>query len=299
MSLAAAQAAMPAARGLAAAATPSGFLELVLDSVLRAGWPAASILTAWALGVFRDYHIRGPRRTDEDEPTAVLLLILLAGLSAMFLGAAGAAAILTPHGQTIAGQVHFTPTQEIVVETTSSAAVVFVIVTMTVSMRPRGLHYLGLERGGIMRGILIGIVALAIAWPLVMLVSQFMEWFCVNVYRFNPAEHELLDQVQNSSRAGKALGVVVAVVLAPLSEELVFRGYFQTILRRWLSPWTAVIVASALFAMAHDAWSQPAIFLLALCLGYVYERTGNLWANITMHSLFNLTSVALFILGSH
>ena len=40
---------------------------------------------------------------------------------------------------------------------------------------------------------------------------------------------------------------------------------------------------------------MPPIFLLALCLGYAYERTGNLWTTITMHALFNTTCTLLFI----
>jgi membrane protease YdiL (CAAX protease family) len=32
---------------------------------------------------------------------------------------------------------------------------------------------------------------------------------------------------------------------------------------------------------------SPLIFVLSLCLGYAYERTGNLWVPITIHALFN------------
>ncbi len=63
--------------------------------------------------------------------------------------------------------------------------------------------------------------------------------------------------------------------------------------------WIAVIITSALFAMVHPLWMQPAIFILAICLGYAYERTGNLWTNITMHAMFNTTSTVLFLFFMH
>jgi membrane protease YdiL (CAAX protease family) len=40
---------------------------------------------------------------------------------------------------------------------------------------------------------------------------------------------------------------------------------------------------------------MPPIFFLSLCLGYIYERTANLWAPITVHLMFNLASVTIFV----
>jgi membrane protease YdiL (CAAX protease family) len=51
--------------------------------------------------------------------------------------------------------------------------------------------------------------------------------------------------------------------------------------------WLAIVITSLAFALLHPAWSWPAIFVLAIGLGYLYERTGNLWAPITVHLLFN------------
>jgi membrane protease YdiL (CAAX protease family) len=58
--------------------------------------------------------------------------------------------------------------------------------------------------------------------------------------------------------------------------------------------WLAICVAAGLFAVIHEAsWMMPPLFLLAVCFGYVYERTGKLWAPILMHALFNAVSIAL------
>lgn len=60
--------------------------------------------------------------------------------------------------------------------------------------------------------------------------------------------------------------------------------------------WLAIILTSVLFAVVHQPWFiMPPIFLLSLGLGYLYERTGNLWAPIFMHMFFNGAQFTLFL----
>jgi membrane protease YdiL (CAAX protease family) len=61
--------------------------------------------------------------------------------------------------------------------------------------------------------------------------------------------------------------------------------------------WAAILVTSIAFASVHPGWSQPIIFVLSVCLGYAYERTGNLWVPITIHAVFNSISMAIFLTG--
>lgn len=62
------------------------------------------------------------------------------------------------------------------------------------------------------------------------------------------------------------------------------------------SRWAGILLASAVFALVHPPFSIPVVFVLAICLGYVYERTGNLWATIFIHCAFNSIQLALFLL---
>ncbi|MDH3584508.1 MAG: CPBP family glutamic-type intramembrane protease, partial [Phycisphaerae bacterium] len=97
--------------------------------------------------------------------------------------------------------------------------------------------------------------------------------------------------------------VAVAVIGAPLVEEIVFRGLLQTALRHArivLRRWGVIVVASAVFTGIHvgaaDWHAMPALFVLSLGLGFLYERTGSLWAPILMHALFNASQIALTLL---
>lgn len=89
-------------------------------------------------------------------------------------------------------------------------------------------------------------------------------------------------------------------ILAPLGEELLFRGIIQGELRRALPEWLAVIIQAVLFAFFH---MQPVqviyVILPALMLGTLYALTRSIWVPILMHITFNfLGSVLPSLAGS-
>jgi membrane protease YdiL (CAAX protease family) len=92
--------------------------------------------------------------------------------------------------------------------------------------------------------------------------------------------------------------VFLAVVIAPLLEEMLFRGFVQTTLRSFInirnSAWAAIAISSVFFATMHaDPGHWPALFVLGVCLGYSYEKSGSLLRPIFIHSFFNASSVAI------
>ncbi len=107
--------------------------------------------------------------------------------------------------------------------------------------------------------------------------------------------------------------VVVAAVMAPLLEELLFRGLVQTMIRSALcvrrsafsvtqhaqrsthnaTAWLAIAASSGLFTLMHaNPGHWPALFILSVALGYSYEKSGSLFRPIFAHSLFNTVMIA-------
>lgn len=108
------------------------------------------------------------------------------------------------------------------------------------------------------------------------------------------SEHPILTFVGTAPARWVAIALTSTVVLAPVAEELFFRGLIQSMLRRYgFGPWPAVLVASGVFAASHASQPQdlPALFVLGLALGYNYERTGRLVAPILLHALFNAAMI--------
>jgi CAAX protease family protein len=92
--------------------------------------------------------------------------------------------------------------------------------------------------------------------------------------------------------------VILAVVVAPLMEELVFRGFLFNALLRALPAGVAITIASALFGLAHgDLVASFPLACAGAILCYVYYRSGSLTASICTHGLFNLVNIALVMLG--
>ena len=93
-----------------------------------------------------------------------------------------------------------------------------------------------------------------------------------------------------------ALGLmtVTAVIVAPLCEEIVFRGYFYPVLKRYAGAWPAAVGVSLVFAAAHgNLAALLPLFILSGLLVFVYEKTGSLWAPIAVHCCYNSTTTLI------
>jgi membrane protease YdiL (CAAX protease family) len=116
----------------------------------------------------------------------------------------------------------------------------------------------------------------AVFIPLSYLAPHFVQRFLLD-------PSDLLDAQSFAQWLGV---VVVAVVAAPLVEELFFRGI---LLHRWARRWgtgPAVVASSALFAVLHGEWIGHFLFGVAMCA--LYLRTRTLWLPILAHALSNL-----------
>lgn len=101
------------------------------------------------------------------------------------------------------------------------------------------------------------------------------------------------------------LTFISLVILPPLVEEIMVRGFLYSTLKKALPIIGAAILTSLVFAAAHLPEGGAAgplyiaaidTFVLSLVLIYLREKTGNLWASITLHALKNgVAFLALFV----
>lgn len=102
---------------------------------------------------------------------------------------------------------------------------------------------------------------------------------------------------QNSSMIGAgniAVAWIATVIVAPILEEIVFRGLIYTRLKKGMAAVAAAVIASLLFALSHGTivWGIYT-FLLSMILIWTFERFQSLTANICFHFFFNLTGMVL------
>lgn len=191
----------------------------------------------------------------------------------------------------------------------SGVVIIVVIIFYTKAHFARGLKGFGLDVKTIHKDIGGGVINLLAAWPFVTgaIALTFLFGLVIRGPEFEIERHESLIQIGSYEQPSlRLLIVVVAVIVAPLVEEMLFRGLFQTTIRSlltesqlgkrlrsgWAVPWVSIFIASGIFSTVHAyAGHWPALFVLGICMGYAYEKSGSLFRPIFIHALFNTTSV--------
>jgi membrane protease YdiL (CAAX protease family) len=178
-----------------------------------------------------------------------------------------------------------------------------VIIFLVRASFARRLKGFGLNVKTIHKDFFAAVVNLLTVWPplifMIVLTTFFGKLICGQ--QFEMQRHEGLEMITaRPELAVRVMIIVTAVVVVPAFEEMLFRGLFQTMLRSYLlKPWLSIVITSGLFAIVHaDAGHWPALFVLSMCMGYSYEKSGSLFRPIFIHCLFNAISIIAVLRGA-
>jgi membrane protease YdiL (CAAX protease family) len=130
------------------------------------------------------------------------------------------------------------------------------------------------------------------------LVSHSRSWVAdfVGVYLydsiFGPFDEGSLAEFWDGSRAAQfAANFLVIAVLAPIFEELMFRGLGYGLLEPF-GAGTAIVVTGVLFGLVHGyAYVLPVFITYGLALGWLRSRTGSIYPGVLAHSATNATAL--------
>lgn len=175
----------------------------------------------------------------------------------------------------------------------------FVIVTILAFAAGKGLRMrqvLGRASGGLTASLAFGLRAYITAFPWLFLLLYAVVGLSRAAQFEPPVEplQDLLFREQHPLILG--LTTVLACVIGPIAEELLFRGVVYATLRHRTRRWVAMAASGAVFSLIH---TNLIGFVPILCLGwllaYLYERTGSLLVPMAVHMVHNafLMSAAL------
>ncbi len=135
-------------------------------------------------------------------------------------------------------------------------------------------------------------LGVAAVLPLLVLYLLGMRWPLGSLKRIKQVLEEV---VRPLFQACTALDLVLISLLAGLGEEALFRGVLQEGLGRWLGPWPGLLLASALFGLAHCVTPTYAVLaaLIGVYLGGLWLFTGNLLVVVVTHALYDLVILIL------
>lgn len=140
--------------------------------------------------------------------------------------------------------------------------------------------------------------AFVIALPVIALTSY--AWNLVLRFLGLPNDPQDLLAVFNGVQSKPLLAAMlfIACILAPLNEELLFRGAIFRFCRQRFGRAIALLVSGALFGALHRNWASfVPLAVLGAVLALAYERTGDIRVPIVAHGLFNLNTLVILLSG--
>ena len=128
----------------------------------------------------------------------------------------------------------------------------------------------------------------AVGWSIVAIVAYIVLALLYTAI----LQPDSAEPIETGERYGTLIGsCVIIIVVAPLCEEIFFRGFLYRILRGRMGLWPALVINGALFGSVHLGSGGPLAVALIAPLGFllclVYERSGSLYPCIALHALNN------------
>ena len=174
------------------------------------------------------------------------------------------------------------------------------LVLFQVFLKKHGVGWkelLGLNVPGLRRAIGLGLVVGLLVIPAALLLNNASA-LLMKLLHLTPEEQPTLKVLQVSAGVGQRVWFgLAAILVAPLVEEVLFRGILYPAIKQLGRPRLAFWGTSILFAAIHaNLMTFIPLTVFAMVLIVLYERTDSLMAPITAHCLFNAVNFCLFLL---
>jgi membrane protease YdiL (CAAX protease family) len=167
-----------------------------------------------------------------------------------------------------------------------------VVATLTLVLELRGFSVLllgGFSRLGFGRVLSTAAVLLLAAYPLILASSAVSSWFLGG----GDSRQQIIETFTGSETLQeRVLIIVLAIAVAPMAEEFIFRFFLYGVLKRYLGRGAGLILNALLFGAVHvHLPSLGPLFVLGGCFTLAYEWSGSILVSMTMHALFNFLSL--------
>ena len=181
-------------------------------------------------------------------------------------------------------------TRDLLITGAFSLAVIFIL---TALLQLRGFSVLslgGFSRLGFGRTVSTAAVLLFAAYPLLFAADGVSRWLVGE----GSSKQQIIEMFTGSETLQqRVLIIVLAITIAPMAEEFIFRFFLYGVLKRYLGRGAGLVLNSLLFAAVHvHLPSLGPLFILGGCFTLAYEWSGSILVSMTMHALFNFLSLS-------
>jgi len=174
-------------------------------------------------------------------------------------------------------------------------AVGLVLIVRIIHQKGASVAALGLSLRKPGLNVLRGATGLVLVLPIILMLSMFSAWLMESVGQ--PVRpHPTFPMLRDASWAFKVFLAAQVLLIGPVVEEAIFRGFIHQGLRACASMPAAAVTSALLFASVHPVSHGLPIFALGVLLAYLFEAGGSLVAPIAAHSLFNGLMLSAYFL---
>ncbi|MEO6711021.1 MAG: CPBP family intramembrane glutamic endopeptidase [Planctomycetota bacterium] len=160
------------------------------------------------------------------------------------------------------------------------------VFALAARLDPDGIRSLGLRAAGSVRAAALGVGCYFVLLPGLIGVSLLWPWLLERLGR-DFVLPEIGVQLQALSGGPRVIGALLAILVFPFFEELLFRGFLQPLFVQNLGDRGGVFLTSLVFALLHGDSAFLPILALAILLGSLKLRTQRLSAPFAVHALHN------------
>jgi membrane protease YdiL (CAAX protease family) len=131
-----------------------------------------------------------------------------------------------------------------------------------------------------------------IVWPILVLISLVSK-----AIFFEFSEQDIVKGLRRLNNSTELISVfIMIVIIAPIIEEILFRGLIYRVFKGILGPFFAAVLSSVLFSFVHlNLLSFPYLFIFGIILCVYYEKENTIIIPILIHSIFNLIMFTLIL----
>ncbi|HSI61740.1 MAG TPA: CPBP family intramembrane glutamic endopeptidase [Candidatus Saccharimonadia bacterium] len=139
----------------------------------------------------------------------------------------------------------------------------------------------------------------AMLWALLCIFLTYLVVVGVSILKGSASQdqspQETVEAFRKTADGGfRVLMGFMAIVIAPVTEELIFRGFVYGVTKRFTDRWFATIFSAVMFSIVHfHVGSAPELFVLGVGFALAYEQTGSLLVPVFMHMFFNAWNIFL------
>lgn len=169
---------------------------------------------------------------------------------------------------------------------TGIAVIVYMVLLKSRGMTMKAAGYRGrLTWKGVMAAIIAVVIVSFIIYPL---IEMGLKAAGVPMYWTTGQ----IAPVSQNTLQDMLLGILVTVILAPLTEDTIFRGYVYQAFAQRMHKWAAIAGSSLIFALLHIQFFGPGMAIWILFFGmasaWLYSRFDNIYPSLLFHALNNL-----------